>query len=560
MSSRQLALSGSSHAPLELRHYQRKAVDALWNFLCEKSGNPLVVLPTGTGKSLVIAEFLRMVISQYPKIRILVLTHSKELVGQNFQEAIEYWPQCPAGVNNAGLGKRDVKSQVIFGSIQSVYKSAFALQQVDIIIVDEAHSIPRNSQTMWNTFFATVGKINDHLRVCGLTATDYRMDSGRLTDGEDAMFDDVVYEYSILEAIEDGYLSMPVSVSSATQIDTDNVGTRGGEFIQGQLEAAAIDPATVEAIADEICEKGKDRHCWIVFGAGVKHCNMLRDAIRARGYTAEGVYAVTPKDERDRFIARFKAGMIRCLLSVNALTTGFNVKQVDLVGLARPTKSTGLYIQACGRGTRPVYPPGFDLSAREGRLAAMAAGPKRDCLILDFGGNINRHGFLDQPNVKKPGKGGGEMPVKLCKLCFAPNYIAARECSTCGAPFDVEGTKVSVKPIEAPLLSSQQAAPEWVEVDSVSYARHEKLNNPTSMRVTYLCGLISHAEWIHFERMGGQRTRAENWWRQRTGGSAPPGTVAEALARKNELRQPTQIEVRPQPGGKFVDIVNARFM
>jgi DNA repair protein RadD len=559
MPMKRLALQTTNHTPLKPRPYQEDAVNSLWDFLINKDGNPLVVCPTGTGKALIICLFVQRVMLDYPDCRILVLTHAKELVAQNYKEMIELWPNCPAGINNAGLGKRDVSSTVIFGSIQSMHKSAFALQRVDIVLVDEAQSIPRDENTMWLKFFNDVNRINGNkLRVAGLTATDYRLDSGRLTDGDDAMFDEVCYEYSIIEAIKDGYLACPKSEASETQIDTTGVGVRGGEFIPGQLEAVAMDPQTVDSIAEEICRKGANRHGWIVFGAGVKHCEMLAEAIQRRGFSAHGVYAITKKAERDSLIERFKRKEIRCLLSVNALAVGFNAKHVDLIGLARPTQSTGLYIQICGRGTRPLYADGYDLDTADGRLAAMAAGPKPDCLVLDFGGNIKRHGFIDKPNVKTPGKGGGEMPMKACRVCGADNFIAARECSTCGAPFDIEGSKISTTAFVAPMLSIQQKAAEWVDVNKVTYSQTvSRQTNLPMLKVTYHCGLNRHNENVMLDHMGWPRSKAEMWWRQRSSGGIP-GSVTEAMGRTGELRWPSQIQLKPD--GKYINVVGARFI
>lgn len=526
--------------PLQLRHYQTAAVDAIWQALAEEDGNPLAVLPTGTGKALVICEFVRRAVQAYPQVRILVMTHSQELVAQNYEEMIGLWPECPAGIHNAGLGSYDIKSQVIFGSIQSMHRKALKFQQVDIVLVDEAQSIPRKADTTWLRFFSEVAQINPFLRVVGLTATDYRLDSGRLTEGKDAMFSRVVFDYSILDAINEGFLCPPISRTMRTQIDTSGVGTRGGEFIAAELDAVASDPATVAAIVDELIENGANRRGWIVFGAGVKHCTMIRDAIRERGYSCEGVFAVTPKPERKAHIENFKAQRIRCLVSVSALAVGFNAKHVDLVGLARPTKSTGLYIQSCGRGTR-LFPG------------------KEDCLILDWGGNIRRHGFIDQPNVKAKQEGRGDMPVKTCPVCGADNFIAARECSECGAPFDIEGSKLSVVATSAPLLSTQIKPPEWVGVKDVRYYRNVKTGKPDTLRVTYQSGMLFHSEWVCFDHQGYPRSKAEAWWLKRA--AAPvPGSVDEALQRTGELRIPTQIQIRPSgKDGKFIEICNARF-
>jgi DNA repair protein RadD len=549
---------------ITLRPYQEEAVDKLWQFLISGPGNPLAVLPTGTGKSLCIAEFCKRMLTDYPDARIFVVTHAQELVSQNHAELKGIWPQAPAGIHNAGLSQWDVTSPIIFGSIQSMHKKAFKLQKCDIIIVDEAQSIPRKASTTWLRFIADVQAINPYLRVVGTTATAYRTDSGYLHKGKDRIFTDIAYEYSVIDAIKEGYLTEPVTRHSATQIDTSGVHVRAGEFVANELSEVACNPDVVQAIVDELVREGADRDGWIVFGANVKHCMMLRDEIMSRGFTCEGVFSQEPENyaggmkyDRKRFVEDFRAKKIRCLVSVNALTVGFNAKHVGVVGLARPTCSPGLYVQSVGRGTRVVYAPGFDLSTREGRLLAIANGPKPNCKILDFGGNSQRHGLIDRPNIREPGQGDGAIPYKTCAVCGVENFIAARLCKECGEPFDIEGTKVSVVAASGPLLSSQAVKPEWITVNSVQYDIHRKPDKPPSLRVTYHCGLLMHREWICLEHEGYARSNAIAWWQKRAG-TQPPETIAEAIERKSELRTPTQIAVRRNPANnKFTEIVGS---
>ena len=533
-------LASTALAPVKLqpRPYQIAALSAVWDALHTQTGNMLAVLPTGTGKAFCIAEYVRAWLEAYPDARILVLTHSRELVRQNYLEMIGLWAACPAGIYSAGLNRRDIGAQVVFGSIQSLHRRATELQRVSLILVDESHSIPRSANTMWGRFLGQVREINPDLRIIGWSATPFRLDSGMLHEGEDAIFSGIAYEYGIADAICDGYLCEPISIGGLTQIDTSGVGTRGGEFIPGELEAAAMDQDTVECIADSICEHGLDRAGWIVFGCGIAHCKALRDAIRARGITCEGVFADTPTAERDAHIEGFKARRIRALVSVNALTTGFNAPHTDLVALARPTKSAGLYIQAIGRGTR------------------IAPG-KANVLVLDFGGNLKRFGCIDAVKVRPAGgKGDGEMPVKTCLECEAENPISARECIECGFEFPPMISKVTTGACTAAVLSSQ-IKPEWVPVSAARYARHSKPDKPPSMAVTYQCGLAQHREWVCFEHGGYARQKAVDWWRTRAPGRPVPTTVDEALEQTGSLRCPAAISVKPS--GKYIEISGVRF-
>ena len=372
---------------LELRPYQREAIDTLYDWFRENSGNPLVVIPTAGGKSLIIAQFIREAMA-YPDTRILVITHVKELIAQNYAELIGIWPDAPAGIYSAGLGKRDIGSRIIFGGIQSIHRHAYTLQKVDLVLVDEAHLIPRNADTMYGKFLSQLREINPYVKVVGFTATPYRLDSGRLDRGADAVFQEIAYEANIRDLIDAGYLCPPVSVGALAQIDTTGIKTRAGDFIANALEASAVDPDTVASLADEMVRHGQDRRGWLFFGCGIDHCTLMRDALRERGIVCESIFGETPSAERASIIGRFKRQEIRCLSSMGVLTTGFNARHVDLIGVGRPTQSTGLWVQMVGRGTR-LFPG------------------KENCLILDFGGNIARHGPVDRPHPKREPAAGG---------------------------------------------------------------------------------------------------------------------------------------------------------
>lgn len=542
---------------LVLRDYQEIALAALWTYFVDKDGNPLVVLPTGAGKSLTMAEWIRLVFEADPTARIIVVTHVKELVQQNYLELLGLWPDAPAGVYSAGLNRRDLGARIIFASIQSIYSKAFDIQQCDLVLIDEAHLIPRKSDTMYQRFLADLKGINASLKLIGFTATPFRLDSGMLHEGDDALFSDIAHETSARELIDEGYLCPPLTIPRETrdiQIDTSGIGTRGGEFISAQLEHAALDPLTITTIADCIVDAGRDRNGWLVFCCTVAHCEAMDAALRERGIESAVITGDTDQRVRDRRIAEFKAGHIRALVSMGVLTTGFNAKNVDLIALARPTKSTGLYIQMVGRGTRPIYAPGHDLTTIDGRLAALKAG-KPNCRVLDFGGNIARHGPFDDPFIKKPIKGEGDAPFKECPQCGTATGTATRICPTCGHEYPPPERLVKVEADAKPILAPD---PEWVEVTDVSYGLHQKFGGegPPTLRVDYRCGLMTHSEWVCFSHSGYPRTKAEAWWMRR--GPVPiPRDVADAYDRVAELSVPTAIKIRME--GKFTKIAAVTF-
>lgn len=517
---------------MELRPYQKKAIDAIYNYWSHYEGNPLVILPTGTGKSIVIAEFVRGAINAWPDTRIIIATHSRELVKQNYLELCELWPMAPAGLYSAGLNRKDTSHQIIFCGIQSAAKKAFEFQRCDILIIDEAHTVSEDEDTLWNKFISDLLIINPDMKVLGLTATAFRMKSGSLIDGSNnsdkkPLFTDIAYEYSILDAVKSGWLSPIIPKSMTTEFDVSGVHKRGGEFIAGELERAVnIDAITKKAI-DEVLHYGQNRKTWLLFCSGVDHSNAVADELISRGIECAVVTGNTPTAERDEILRRFKAGELRAVANNNVMTTGTNIPCIDLIAGLRPTGSAGLHIQMLGRGMRLF-------------------NTKENCLYLDFAKNVSRFGPLDKIRPKKPGKGDGEAPVKVCEHildngnpCSTVCFAGVRVCPDCGNPFPEPEVKIKSTGDSEAILSNQ-IIPEWHDVDWVTYAKHEKPGKIPSLRVTYGTMTDRFSEWICFEHTGFARDKAVLWHKARSAGPIPK-TIAEALEIK--YQEPLKIEV-----------------
>ncbi len=530
----------------EVRDYQTDAISGLYqHFLKTEDRNPLVVMPTGTGKSVVIANFVKQALTHWSDTRVLMVTHVKELIEQNHAALLRDWPECPAGIYSAGLGRKDIGAQVMCAGIQSIYKRAYEVRRCDLLLIDEAHLIPRSADTMYGQFISELRQLNPMLKVVGFTATPFRLDSGSLIEGDGRMFHDIAYELPVLDCIEDGYLCEVISKATETTLDVSGVGTRGGEFIPGQLEEAVNVEATTRAAVNEIIERGQDRGSWLLFAAGVKHAESVRDIVRECGFSAEMINGETPKLERSQIINNFRRGNIRCITNVNVLTTGFDAPGVDLLGMLRPTQSPGLFVQMVGRGMR-------------------VANGKEDCLLLDFAGNCERHGPVDRVKCAAPGEAGeGEAPVKSCPECMTYVHAAVRICPDCGYEWPAPTPKISARASDDVVLSSQiEAMP--VDVERVTYSRHQKRGKPDSMRVEYWCGSFNrYSEWVCFEHQGYPRKKAEQWWSKRwamVGAPRTPATVGEALAFMTDgysCAEPTRIWVRRN--GKYFEIVKTEF-
>ncbi len=543
------------------RWYQDEAEYAVFDyFQSGNTGNPVVAMPTGTGKSIVIANFVRRVFGYWPNQRIMMLTHVKELIEQNAEKLLSVWPTAPLGIYSAGLKSRDMILPIVFGGVQSVSKAIKkSVEQDDgtpphlkhfgwrdLVIIDECHLLGPNEDTMYQYVISELLKINPYLKVIGLTATPYRLKQGMITD-EGGLFTDVCYDITGIEAfnrlIAEGYLSPLIPKRTNVEIDTSGVRMSAGDFNGKQLNEVA-DEITYDAVK-EMVEQGQDRQSWLVFASGVDNAEHVAAMLQSFGVPAAASHSKLKPAENDARIKAFKSGELRALVNNNKLTTGFDHPPIDLIGMLRPTMSPGLWVQMLGRGTRPS--PGT---------------MKENCLVLDFAGNTRRLGPINDPvKPRKPGKGGGDAPVRICEVCGVYNHASARTCISCGSEFSFE-TKIFKTAGTEELLRSDAPVVEYFEVQKVIYNLHEKRNDqgvltsPPSIKVSYFCGFQMFNEWVCLEHGGLPGKRARDWWRQRHA-EEPPITTHEALRRVSELRVPTRVRVWTNK--KYPEILSAEW-
>ena len=537
---------------IQARSYQIEAVSSIYNYFAVNAGNPVVAMPTGTGKSVVIAMFLESVFRHYPDQKILCLTHVKELIEQNYLKLLSVWPNAPAGVYSAGLKRRDTINKIIFAGIASVAKRASEFGFVNLILIDEAHLVSPSEETLYRTFIDALKQVNPHLKVIGLTATPWRLGHGKII--EDGIFTDLCFDITGLAAfnrlIAEGYLSPLIPKRTTTTLDTDGVHSRGGEFIASELQMAVDKSEISFAAIKEAMELGYDRKHWLVFCAGVEHAIHVSDMLNAMGISCKAVHSKLAPAERDAAIADFKAGRIQALTNNNVLTTGFDFPGIDLILMLRPTQSPVLWVQMLGRGTRPLYAPGFDVNTLEGRLAAISASEKQNCLVLDFAGNTKRLGPINDPVIpRKKGQKTGEAPVKLCECCGTYNHASARYCggqpfptvSGCGHEFKIM-TKLRQHASTYELIKGEVPIVEVFAVESITITRHQKHDKPPAMKVSYYCGLKHFEDYVCIEHEGFAARKARMWWMQRSANPCPVSTD-EAIVRSEELRVPSHLRV-----------------
>ena len=545
---------------LQLREYQENAINALFNFFDYQPGNPLVVIPTGGGKSLIIGEFIRRVFERFPNQRISMLAHRKELIEQNADELLGIWPQAPVGVYSAGLKKRQLGERITIAGIQSVHDKAMYVGHSDLLIIDECHLLPKSGMGQYNRFINDQKNINPYVRTIGFTATPYRFDSGLLIDGKDRLFTDIVYEISIRALIDMGYLTPLISRPTDIHANLANVKVRG-DYVQDQLESAMTEGDLVERTVADIIRNAHDRKSWIIFCTGKRHVDMVMYELQRQNISCVSVTEETTSTDRRNNLEAFKHRKVRAIVNCNVLTTGFNAKNIDLVVDLAPTMSTSLYVQKIGRGTRLF-------------------NGKINCLILDYAGNINQHGPVDQIHIKKKmNYRTGEMELnlekevstKICDSCGCICGSRVQECEHCGFQFPIE-LKHTDRPHDVDILS-QPEPPKWITVSDVEYARHTKKGGIDSLKVTYhgwesegdnIPGM--YKEWVCINHQGFARDKAVKWVGARLradcdisefAGLIERFSIDDAVARPHDLLVPKRINV--QKDGNFWSIKEYEF-
>lgn len=530
------------------RDYQRRAIDSLYSYFEHRTGNPLIIAPTGSGKSVLPAIFCQEVLSRWPDQRFMVLAHVKELLQQNYEKIVTVWPEAPVGLYSAGLGKRQPDRPIVVAGIQSVYRKPHVFGWRDLVIIDECHLLNPDSESMYQQFLTGLRATNPALKVIGMTATAYRLKTGMLHQADGSMFTDVACEITLTELLEAGHICPLVSRPPEVQADLSSVGMIGGEFNNRQAEAAIDTDELTQRMLDEVYRLGGDRNTWLFFCQGVNHAIHVCEALRARGEECEVITGDTPPDERDDIIRRYKAGQLRRLCNANVLTTGFDAPHIDLIVMLRPTMSPGLYVQICGRGMR-THPS------------------KKDCLVLDFVGNIERHGPIT--HVRPPRSAGTRGPGEahertciICPVCRMASPLDASECADCGNLFRRER---EVNHDTTPAALDIMAPPpelEWLPVHAVEYEVNKgKEGKLDTLKVTYRCGLTEkYSEWVCFDHPSGSfpRAKAEDWWRRRYAGTFIPESVEYAHKLAGEaLKRPGAIRAAQE--GKFWRIVSYDF-
>jgi DNA repair protein RadD len=392
---------------VSLRPYQNEAVNATLDHFRRQATPAVIVLPTGAGKSLVIAELARLA-----RGRVLVLAHVKELVEQNHNKYQHYG--LTAGIYSAGLDRKDCADKVIFGSIQSVARAPKDFfNEYSLLIIDECHRVSTESDTQYLQVIEKLRTTQSKIRILGLTATPYRMGlgwiyqysyQGILRSQEDRFFKKCIFDLPLSYMIKNHYLTPPVKIDApVAQYDFSSLfeKTKGRAFTSSNIEDLLKDQKRVTpVIVENIIDLSQDRQGVMIFSASVRHAQEII-ALLPTDQSAI-IVGETSTPERDLIIERFKARKIKFLVNVSVLTTGFDAPHVDVIAILRPTESVSLYQQIVGRGLR------------------LSEG-KQDCLVLDYTG-CGHDIFKPEVGEEKPHQ--YTVPVTVpCPVCNYQNLF-----------------------------------------------------------------------------------------------------------------------------------------
>jgi len=358
----------------------------------------LLVMPTGSGKTRVVAG----VIERLPAGRVMFLAHREELIFQAASHIHRVTGQQPAiemaemRADHAMFGK----ARVVVSSIQTqcagrngdTRMKRFDPGEFGLVVADEAHHV---TAPTWRRVIEHYGQ-NPDLKILGVTATPDRHDEEALGQ----VFDSVAFDYELLDAIRDGWL-VPIQQRSVVVdgLDYSSIRTTAGDLNGADLARVMEYEETLHGIAAPTMELAAGRKT-LVFAASVAHAERLCEIFnRHRTECARFVTGTTPKDERRGMLADYAAGKFQILVNVGVATEGFDEPGIQVVVMARPTKSRALYAQMAGRGTRPL--PGLvdAHEAADARRVAIAASAKPACQIIDFVGNSGRHKLITTADI-----------------------------------------------------------------------------------------------------------------------------------------------------------------
>lgn len=472
-----------------LRYYQHECQDAVFAHWALAYKRLAFRCATGAGKSLIFAHVIKRKREEAPNERGLYLTFRQELIQQSYSEYIGYDPDglTNTGIYCAGLGYREKSRNVVFASLDSLWRRPKHLGRFDYMLLDECQIVRPEQHTKFQRLLKALESENEHLQILGGSATTWWEQLGVQYKGLHQFFEKLVYAYDADRAIDDGFLVPPSYYNGSVDVTFEN----------------AMDDEVNHRVAFELNDFLKDRKSWLVFTQSIEHAHKFASYLKHKGINAVAISGKTAPERREMILRQFKDGDIRVLCSCDILTTGFNATNCDAIILLRPTKSKGLYVQMMGRGIRTHACVVDYGKTAESRKAIINQSPKKDCILLDYTGSISKLGRFEkiiQPDANGlPSKPGG-------KIIAETKYV---------------------KHVLYSILHDQRKCDHPLFCVNYSTTKGKMIT-----------------KYLDFEAFGHNKKTAWLWWKEAGGDLPAPKNAIEAIQRKNELNKPRTIFVK----------------
>jgi len=413
-------------APIVLRDYQERAKAAVLGAKDRGLHRVMLVMPTGCGKTTVFASLVDEFAREYDATS-LVVAHRQELLNQAAARIVAVAPRLTIGVEG-GDQSAPYESRVVVAGVQSIGRpetKRLNWFKPGLMILDEGHHAPADT---WQNVMRRFGSYSGECFTLAVTATDHRMDNRPLHGSESAIFEDVVYRYSLRQAVSDGWLVDLRGFRVATGVDISGVKTALGDYNQSQLARAVNVEARNQTAFAHWSEIASDRRT-IVFCVDIQHAHDVAQLFRDHGVKAEHVDGAMPMAAREGVLRRFGTGETQVLVNVEVATEGYDAPAADCVLMLRPTQSWALYTQMAGRGVRPLPGVVDGKSDPRARVAAIRNSTKPDCYVIDIV-DVSGKFSLQAPPEEEMGeapKGKAAQPASAAGLIGLP------------ADFDLQG-------------------------------------------------------------------------------------------------------------------------
>ncbi len=544
---------------MALYDYQRRAVDQTWAYIRQYQGNPCIVIPTGGGKTHVMAQMISDCLLW--KKRMIVATHTIGLLRQ-LESNLEAYGIASSQVGYFSDSAKSFETDrpVILATIQSIHNKGEIFGRRDVLFVDECHRV---NPTDPDTNYGRLIQSYPDAKIIGLTATPYRMKGGLICD-EGSVFSKISCEVTISELLtSDPPRLCRLRSKWLDGIDTSKLTISStGDFVQHEEQEAFL--AKVQEVCEDMHKLCEGRKSIIVFCSGIEHCEAVKDFLRnTYGEECEVIIGSTPDAQREWVYDTFRGFGVRWLINCNVLTEGFDARNIDAVVLQRATVSPGLYYQMAGRGLR-------------------LHESKQDCLVLDYGENIARHGPIDKidPGKRKRQGSKKDAPVKACPQCFEAVAVSVRECPSCGHEWEIDETpKIKNKASNESILSDGSVRINkngflentFYSLSAMNVSLHtRKRDGVEIVKIEYMVNTTNDSQMglleFQVEFKDFQNPKSDGlmtlWWQKLRSGIRKPafnGYAYEVLKEyaEDEARRPTAVKwvLKPGKNPDFPDVI-----